>query len=73
MGNISVDPSFTADRVRFGHAWRDKSGGAHATIRLGEYAAVTADSAEEARAIAAACLEAAEAIEALPEQAEAGQ
>jgi hypothetical protein len=47
------------------HAWRDKEGQAHATVSLAEYtlgATLYFDSAQDARDVAAACLQAAEAI-----------
>ena len=51
---------------RLGNAWRDEYGLAHATVRLGD-ATLFFDSPALARATAAACEAAAEALEALPE------
>ncbi len=54
-------------RAHFNHAWRDDVGGVHATVRLTDGIAATLffDSAADARAVAAACTEAAEAIDRL--------
>ena len=46
----------------FGHAWRDKRGELNATVNLGSMCSLYFGSAEDARAVAAACTEAAEAI-----------
>jgi hypothetical protein len=50
-------------RPRLGHAWRDEHG-IYATVRL-DGATLCFSSAADARAVAAACTEAAEAIEQL--------
>jgi hypothetical protein len=54
-------------KPRFGHAWRDETGGPHATVDVcmenGTYMAF--DDPAIARAVAAACEKAAEAMEAL--------
>ena len=47
------------------HAWRDSGGDPHAIVDLGA-CDIAFGSAEDARAVAAACLAAAEAIDALP-------
>lgn len=54
---------------RLGHAWRDEHGSLYATVRLGG-ATVTFESAADARAVAAACTEAAEALDRLLEGVE---
>ncbi len=55
--------------ARFNQAWRSEHGSMHATVRLtsGAGARLYLDSAEDARAIAAACTEAAEALDRLGE------
>jgi hypothetical protein len=52
---------------RHNHAWRGDGGGVHASVRLTDGIAATLffDSAEDARAVAAACTEAAEALDRL--------
>ena len=62
MSYICTDSNISGPR--FGHAWRDEHGGIHATVRLGQ-AVMTFTSAAEARAVAAACTEAAEALDRL--------
>jgi hypothetical protein len=66
VNSISTDSTIT--RSEFGHAWRDKAGIAHAAVWLGQ--ATITFSGEPgpalARAVAAACTQAAEAMEALP-------
>ena len=56
---------------RFGHAWRDASGKIHATVRFagGAFPFLAFDGAAEARALAAACAEAAEAMDRLAAEA----
>ena len=62
MSYISTDSNISGPRL--GHAWRVEHGFIHATVRLGE-ATVTFTSAADARAVAAACTEAAEALDRL--------
>ena len=49
----------------FGHAWRDKRGELNAVVYLSPACSLYFGSAEDARATAAACTEAAEAIDQL--------
>jgi hypothetical protein len=49
---------------RFGHAWRNADESIHATVKLGQ-ADLYFGSAADARAVAAACTEAAEAMDRL--------
>jgi hypothetical protein len=51
----------------FGHAWRSTEGKAFASVHLGTYSSLSFDSPGDARAAAAACNQAAAAMEALPE------
>lgn len=63
-GNAVISSHIT--KAAFGHAWRDKKYGTiHATVTLGD-SDLFLGSPETARAVAAACIEAAEALEALP-------
>jgi hypothetical protein len=57
-------------RPRLGHAWRDGHG-IYATVRL-DGATLCFDGAADARAVAAACTEAAEALEQLAATKETG-
>ena len=65
MSYISSDSDLS--RPRHQHAWRAEDGTIHATVRLGEgsSSALFFDSAADARAVAAACTEAAEALDRL--------
>ena len=65
MSYVSSDVEM--GQPRHNHAWRDKDGSVHATVRLtdGITATLYFDSAEDARAVAAACIEAAEALDRL--------
>lgn len=65
MSYISTDTDLSGPRHT--HAWRAEGGSTHATVRLSENNASTLyfDSAEDARATAAACTEAAEALDRL--------
>ena len=56
---------------RYGHAWRDDGGALHATLTFGQ-SWVTFGGPADARAAAAACIQAAEAMEALPPVPEGG-
>lgn len=51
------------------HAWTDQRGERHAALWIGNANSLRFDSAQDARAFAAKCIEAAEAIERLTEQA----
>jgi hypothetical protein len=64
-GSNYVSASSDIGRPRLGNAWRDADGLAHATVRLGA-ATLFFDSPALARATAAACEAAAEALEAVP-------
>jgi hypothetical protein len=66
---LSSDSPITGPGL--GSAWRDEHGIAHATVRLGA-SVMSFDDPDVARAVAAACAEAAEAIEGLPPAREAG-
>ena len=59
----------------FGHAWRDQYGNPFSTVQLGEEAntRLTFTDPAAAREVAAACIAAAQAMEALPPLAETGQ
>jgi hypothetical protein len=65
MSYISTDTDLSGPRHL--HAWRAERGTIHATVRLSEHNASTLyfDSTEDARAVAAACTEAAEAMDRL--------
>jgi hypothetical protein len=63
---VSTDSGLS--RPRPGHVWRDEHG-IYATVRL-DGATLCFDSAADARAVAAACSEAAEAIERLHKEGE---
>jgi hypothetical protein len=65
VSSIAVDASI--GQPEHTHAWRDDRGGIHATVRLGQFSATTFffDSPGDARAVAAACIQAAEAMERL--------
>jgi hypothetical protein len=65
---ISSDADLSGPRHQ--HAWRAEGGTIHATVRLSENNASTLyfDSAADARAVAAACIEAAEALDRLAEE-----
>ena len=52
---------------RFGHAWRNADESIHAIVKLGQVD-LYFDSAAGARAVAAACIEAAEAIDRLADE-----
>jgi hypothetical protein len=72
MSYISTDTGIKDPR--FGNAWRADGGEICATVRLatsGTYIAFY--SAADARAVAAACIEAAEAMDRLADGTEAGQ
>jgi len=56
----------------FGLAWRDKRGEPHASVNLGPMCILYFGSAEDARAAAAACTEAAEAISRLAAEGSPG-
>ena len=74
MSYISTDSEITGPR--FGNVWRADRGEICATVRLSPGGASTFlsfDSPADARAVAAACTEAAEAMERLAEQGEDGQ
>jgi hypothetical protein len=60
----SIISEFTV--IEFGHAWRDRDGNPCATVRFGE-SHLSFSSPAHARAVAAACNQAAAAMEALPE------
>jgi hypothetical protein len=62
MSFASIDSDVS--NPRFGHAWRDPDGGLHSAVKLGD-STLYLDSAADARAIAAACTEAAEALDGL--------
>ncbi len=62
MSFISTDSKITESRSR--HAWRNDDGSIHTTVALGT-STLYFDSAEDARALAAACTEAAEALDRL--------
>lgn len=69
-GDNRPDPSYithTSDlsKPRFDRAWRSKSGGICAAVDVAPFTYFTFRSAEDARALSAACLEAAEAWERL--------
>ncbi len=74
MSYVSTDSEIKGPR--HGHAWQADDGGIHATVRLGEGSTfLSFDSAADARAVAAACTEAAEALDRLaaePAKGEAG-
>lgn len=62
MSYISTDSNIEDPVSR--HAWRADDGTIHATVRLGPGSTfLSFDSAADARAVAAACTEAAEAID----------
>jgi hypothetical protein len=65
MSYVSADAAIS--EPSHNHAWRADDGSIHATVRLGTGAGVILylDSAEDARAIAAACTQAAEALDRL--------
>ena len=63
MGSVLVHA--VLDLSARDHVWRDADGDPHTVIRLGA-AEIFADSAEEARAIAAKFLKAADDMDALP-------
>ena len=50
----------------FGHVWAGSDGSPYATVRAGDHLTLTFGSCQAARDLAAACLAAAEAMEALP-------
>ena len=62
MSFISIDSKMTESNLR--HSWRNEDGTIHATVALGE-SSLYFDSAADARAVAAACTEAAEALDRL--------
>ena len=62
--SISTDSDIS--EPRHSHSWRAKDGAIWATVRLGG-ATLCFDSAADARAVAAACTEAAEALDKLAE------
>jgi hypothetical protein len=70
---ISTDSS--VEGPRFGNVWRADRGVICTTVRLGPAAGtfLSFDSPADARAVAAACIEAAEAMDRLAEQGEEGQ
>jgi hypothetical protein len=59
MNFASIDSQITDPHYR--RAWRNDDGSVHATVALGE-STLYFGSAEDARAVAAACTEAAEAL-----------
>lgn len=59
---VSTDGEITL--AEMGHSWRDGTGLIHATVRLGG-AILTFDDPGAARAVSAACLKAADALDAL--------
>ena len=65
-GFVTIDSTFT--RPRFSRAWRDQQGFTHAVVYLSENGrdSLMFDDAATARETAAACMAAAEALEALP-------
>lgn len=65
MSYISTDSNISGPRFR--RAWRAENGSIYATVYLSEDSASTLffDSAADARAVAAACTEAAEALDRL--------
>ena len=74
MSYISTDSD--VEGPRFGSVWRADHGPICATVRLSPGGASTFlsfDSPADARAVAAACTEAAEAMDRLAEQGEDGQ
>ena len=62
MSFASIDSDVSDPR--FGQAWRDPDGRVHSTVKLGG-SSLYFDSAADARAVAAACTEAAEALDRL--------
>ena len=67
MSRISTDADIS--EPRFAHAWRAESGSIHAAVYLSRRSSstLTFDSAADARALAAECIEAAEALDKLAE------
>lgn len=65
-GYVTTDSEITSPH--FGRAWRDQYGFTHASVGLNENRRIALhfDDPATARAVAAACTEAAEAMEALP-------
>ena len=61
----SIWTTTAVERIEFGHAWLDDVGARHAAVYLGA-ATITFRDPTQARAAAAACTQAAEALEALP-------
>lgn len=65
MSYISNDADISSPR--FGHVWRAEDGAVYATVRLAESTTslLSFDSADDARAVMAACAEAASAMDSL--------
>ena len=61
MTYITADAMLTAGR--FGQAWKAVDGTIRATVRFDGAPSIVFDSPQDARALAAACIEAAEAME----------
>ena len=61
MSFVSSDSNLKAPHLR--RAWRNNDGSPHVTVELAPSVALYFDSAADARAVAAACTEAAEALD----------